>query len=75
MLRVAIKLGAFPMPSVGTMPPEGMEGLKADLAGAHEDVEQYARKEYAAASLADAVRPQPFPTLRPHYSSHRGPLH
>jgi beta-xylosidase len=56
MLRVAIKLGAFPMPGVGAVPPEGMEGLKAELATAHADVEQYARSEYGAVSLADAVR-------------------
>jgi beta-glucosidase len=56
MLRVAIKLGAFPMPGVGAVPPEGMGGLEAELASAHADVEQYARKEYAAGSLADAVR-------------------
>jgi beta-xylosidase len=56
MLRVAIKLGAFPMPGVGAVPPEGMEGLEAELATAHADVEQYARAEYGAVSLADAVR-------------------
>jgi beta-xylosidase len=56
MLRVAVKLGAFPMPGVGAVPPEGMEGLKAELATAHDDVEQYARSEYGAVSLADAVR-------------------
>jgi beta-xylosidase len=56
MLRVAIKLGAFPMPGVGTVPPEGMEGLKADLASADADVEQYARKHYGAVSLSDAIR-------------------
>jgi beta-glucosidase-like glycosyl hydrolase len=56
MLRVAIKLGAFPMPGVGAVPPEGMEGLKAELATAHADVEQYARSEYGAVSLVDAVR-------------------
>ena len=56
MLRVAIKLGAFPMPGVGAVPPEGMGGLEAELATAHADVEQYARLEYGAVSLADAVR-------------------
>jgi beta-xylosidase len=56
MLRVAVKIGAFPMPGVGTVPPEGMEGLKAELATAHDDVEQYASSEYGAVSLADAVR-------------------
>jgi beta-glucosidase len=56
MLRVAVKIGAFPMPGVGTVPPEGMGGLESELASAHADVEQYARTEYAAVSLADAVR-------------------
>jgi beta-glucosidase len=56
MLRVAVKIGAFPMPGVGTVPPEGMGGLEAKLASAHADVEQYARKEYGAVSLADTVR-------------------
>jgi beta-xylosidase len=56
MLRVAIELGAFPMPGVGAVPPEGMAGLQAELATAHADVEQYARSEDGAVSLADAVR-------------------
>jgi beta-glucosidase len=56
MLRVAIELGAFPMPGVGTVPPEGMEGLKAEVDTAHSDVEQYARDGYGALSLAEAVR-------------------
>jgi beta-glucosidase len=56
MLRVAIELGAFPMPGVGAVPPEGMAVLQAELATAHADVEQYARSEYGAMSLADAVR-------------------
>lgn len=30
--------------------------MKAELATAHDDVKQYARSEYGAASLADAVR-------------------
>jgi hypothetical protein len=56
MLRVAIKLGAFPMPGVGAVPAEGMEGFKAELARAHAEVQQYARKEFGSVSLADAVR-------------------
>jgi beta-glucosidase len=45
----------FPMPGVGEVPKEGMAALKAELAGAG-DLEQYARKEYGAVSLAEAVR-------------------
>jgi beta-glucosidase len=37
------------------VPKEGMAALKAELAGAG-DLEQYARKEYGAVSLAEAVR-------------------
>jgi beta-xylosidase len=55
MLGVAVKLGMFPMPGVGEVPKEGMAALQAELATAG-DVEQYARKEYGAVSLADAVR-------------------
>jgi beta-xylosidase len=55
MLGVAVKLGMFPMPGVGEVPKEGMAALQTELASAG-DVEQYARKEYGAVSLADAVR-------------------
>jgi beta-glucosidase len=55
MLRVAIKIGKFPMPGVGDLPKEGMAALQAELASVG-DPEQYARKEYGAVSLADAVR-------------------
>jgi beta-glucosidase len=55
MLGVAVKLGMFPMPGVGEVPKEGMAALAAELATAG-DPEQYARKEYGAVSLADAVR-------------------
>jgi hypothetical protein len=48
MLRVAIKLGAFPMPGVGAVPAEGMEGFKAELARAHVEVQQYARKAFGS---------------------------
>jgi beta-glucosidase len=56
MLGIADKLGMFPMPGVGEVPKEGMAALQAELAGAGADVEQYVRQEYAAVSLADAVR-------------------
>jgi beta-glucosidase len=55
MLGVAVKLGMFPMPGVGEVPKEGMAALTAELASTG-DQEQYARKEYGAVSLADAVR-------------------
>jgi beta-glucosidase len=55
MLRVAIKIGKFPMPGVGDLPKEGMAALQAELASVG-DPEQYARKEYGAVSLAEAVR-------------------
>jgi beta-glucosidase len=55
MLRVAIKIGNFPMPGVGDLPKEGMAALQAELASVG-DLEQYARKEYAALSLAEAIR-------------------
>jgi beta-xylosidase len=55
MLGVAVKLGMFPMPGVGEVPKEGMAALQTELASVG-DVEQYARKEYGAVSLADAVR-------------------
>jgi beta-glucosidase len=56
MLRVGVKLGAFPMPGVGAVPPDGMDGLKAELEAVPEDVEQYARSAYGALSLAEAIR-------------------
>jgi beta-glucosidase len=46
----------FPMPGVGEVPKEGMAALQGELASAGGDVEQYARKEYGAVSLADAIR-------------------
>jgi beta-glucosidase len=55
MLRVAIKIGNFPMPGVGDLPKEGMAALQAELASVG-DLEQYARKEYGALSLAEAIR-------------------
>jgi beta-glucosidase len=55
MLRVAIKIGSFPMPGVGDLPKEGMAALQAELASVG-DLEQYVRKEYAALSLAEAIR-------------------
>jgi beta-glucosidase len=55
MLGVAVKIGKFPMPGVGDVPKEGMALLQAELANTG-DLEQYARKQYGAVSLADAVR-------------------
>jgi beta-glucosidase len=55
MLRIAVKLGMFPMPGVGEVPKEGMAALQAELATAG-DVEQYVRKEYGAVPLAEAIR-------------------
>jgi beta-glucosidase len=56
MLRVAVKLGVFPMPGLGELPKEGLAALQPELASAGDDLEQYVRKEYGALSLADAVR-------------------
>lgn len=55
MLGVAVKLGKFPMPGVGDVPKEGMAALQAELEGSN-DVGEYARKNYGAVSLADAIR-------------------
>jgi beta-glucosidase len=55
MLGVGVKLGFFPMPGVGEVPKEGMALLASELS-ATGDPEQYARKNYGAISLADAVR-------------------
>jgi beta-xylosidase len=55
MLGFAVKLGKFPMPGVGDVPKEGMAALQAEL-GAASAQEQYARKNYGALSLAEAVR-------------------
>src|SRR5262245_24124175 len=56
LLRVAIKLGVFPMPGVGELPKEGLAALPVELANVGDDLEQYARKEYGAVSLAEAIR-------------------
>jgi beta-glucosidase len=55
MLGVGVQLGAFPMPGVGEVPKEGMANLAEELESAG-DPEQYARREYGAISLVDAVR-------------------
>jgi len=55
MLGVGVKLGFFPMPGVGEVPKEGMALLAAELSATGE-AEQYARRNYGATSLADAVR-------------------
>jgi beta-glucosidase len=57
MLAAALKLGMFPMPGVGEVSKEGMAALQAEFEGAGgRDLEQYARKEYGALSLAEAIR-------------------
>jgi beta-glucosidase len=57
MLAAALKLGMFPMPGVGEVPKEGMALLQTEFDGAGaRDLDQYARKEYGALSLAEAIR-------------------
>jgi beta-glucosidase-like glycosyl hydrolase len=56
MIRVAAKLGFFPMPGVGELPQEGFAALTSELDRAQGDVEDYARANYPAVSLAEAIR-------------------
>jgi glycosyl hydrolase family 3 len=56
MIRVAAKLGFFPMPAVGEPPKEGFAALTSELDRAQGDVEDYARANYPAVSLAEAIR-------------------
>jgi beta-glucosidase-like glycosyl hydrolase len=56
MLRVGAKLGFFPMPGVGELPEEGFAALTSELERAEGDVEHYARANYPAVSLAEAIR-------------------
>jgi beta-glucosidase len=56
MVRVAAKLGFFPMPGVGELPPEGFAAFTAELERAEGDEEAYARANHPAISLAEAVR-------------------
>jgi beta-glucosidase len=56
MLRVAAKIGFFPMPGVGVLPKEGFRVFTDELATANGDVEEYVRENYRAVSLAEAVR-------------------
>jgi beta-glucosidase len=56
MTRIAAKLGFFPMPGVGELPKEGFAALTTELERAEGTVEDYARANYKAVSLADAVR-------------------
>jgi beta-glucosidase len=56
MIRVAAKLGFFPMPGVGELPQEGFAAFTAELERAPGDLEDYARANHPAISLADAVR-------------------
>jgi beta-glucosidase len=56
MIRVAAKLGFFPMPGVGELPKEGFAAFTAELERAQGDVEDYARANHPTVSLADAIR-------------------
>jgi beta-glucosidase len=44
------------MPGVGELPKEGFAALTTELERAHGDVEDYARANYPAVSLAEAIR-------------------
>jgi beta-xylosidase len=56
MIRVAAKLGFFPMPGVGELPKEGFAAFTAELERAQGDVENYARATHPTISLAEAIR-------------------
>jgi beta-glucosidase len=56
MLRIAAKIGFFPMPGVGTLPKEGFKVFTDELAAAEPDIEKYVKSNYPAVSLAEAVR-------------------
>lgn len=56
MIRVAAKLGFFPMPGVGELPKEGLAAFTTELERAHGDVEDYARANHPTVSLAEAIR-------------------
>jgi beta-xylosidase len=56
MIRVAAKLGFFPMPGVGELPKEGFAALTTELERAQGDVEDYARANHPTVSLAEAIR-------------------
>jgi beta-glucosidase len=56
MIRVAAKLGFFPMPGVGELPKKGFASLTTELERAQGDVEDYARANHPAISLAEAIR-------------------
>jgi beta-xylosidase len=56
MIRVAAKLGFFPMPGVGELPKEGFAALTTELERAEGDVEDYARANHPSVSLAEAIR-------------------
>jgi beta-glucosidase len=56
MLRVAAKIGFFPMPGVGVLPKEGFKVFTDELATTEADIEKYVKSNYPAVSLAGAVR-------------------
>lgn len=58
MLRIAGKLGRFPMPGLepGSVPAEGFAAMNGELATVAEDLEEYVTSNYPAVSLAEAIR-------------------
>jgi beta-xylosidase len=56
MIRVAAKLGFFPMPGVGELPKEGFAAFTTELERAQGEVEDYARANHPTVSLAEAIR-------------------
>jgi beta-xylosidase len=56
MIRVAVKIGFFPMPGVGELPKEGFAVLSSEMERAQGDVEDYARANHPTVSLAEAIR-------------------
>jgi beta-xylosidase len=56
MIRVAAKLGFFPMPGVGELPKEGFAVLTTELERAQGEVEDYARANHPTVPLAEAIR-------------------
>jgi beta-xylosidase len=82
MIRVAARLGFFPMPGVGELPKEGFAALTSELERAQGDVEDYARANYPAVSLTEAIRrllrkprsrPSPAPACCPRSRPTSGP--
>jgi beta-glucosidase len=56
MIRVAAKLGFFPMPGYGELPKEGFTALTTELKRDEGDLEGYVKANHPAVSLAEAIR-------------------